>query len=213
MPANSTHTAVVRTRVEAIMGFLLDGAGIEYELREHASVTSAAAEAHVAGIPPEQVAKTVVLHDGNAYVVVAVAATDRLDLHKLRELLGATRQLRLASEAEIARDFPTLEVGAAPAVRADGPGSRGDRPLSSHARADPLFGWRSPPLGPDRPSRRRAHHHRADRRHPRGLSVRRNRRHLRTPPERIEWICLDAWRMSLKAISVYREGSKIGQPL
>jgi len=34
-----------------------------------------------------------------------------------------------------------------------------------------------------------------------------------TPPERIESIFLDAWRMGLKAISVYREGSKIGQPL
>ena len=35
-------------------------------------------------------------------------------MNKLRELLGATRQLRLASEAEIARDFPSLEVGAVP---------------------------------------------------------------------------------------------------
>ncbi|HLM86025.1 MAG TPA: YbaK/EbsC family protein [Solirubrobacteraceae bacterium] len=110
---NGTHSAVVTTGVEAIAGFL-DGVGIEYELREHAAVTSAAAEARVALVPPDQVAKTVVLHDGSAYVVVAIPATDRLDVHKLRELLGATRQLRLASEAEIARDFPTLEVGAAP---------------------------------------------------------------------------------------------------
>jgi ribonucleoside-diphosphate reductase alpha chain len=34
-----------------------------------------------------------------------------------------------------------------------------------------------------------------------------------SPPETIESIFLDAWRMGLKAISVYREGSKIGQPL
>jgi len=38
----------------------------------------------------------------------------RLDLGKLRALLGATRQLRLASEAEIARHFPSLEPGALP---------------------------------------------------------------------------------------------------
>jgi prolyl-tRNA editing enzyme YbaK/EbsC (Cys-tRNA(Pro) deacylase) len=134
MTANSTHSAVARTRVEAITGFL-DGVGIEYELREHAAVTSAAAEARVAGIPPEQVAKTVVLHDGNAYVVVAVLATDRLDLHKLRELLGATRQLRLASEAEIARDFPTLEVGAAPPFGPMVPAAEViDRSLLTHER-------------------------------------------------------------------------------
>jgi ribonucleoside-diphosphate reductase alpha chain len=32
-------------------------------------------------------------------------------------------------------------------------------------------------------------------------------------PEAIESIFLDAWRMGLKSISVYRQGSKIGQPL
>jgi Ala-tRNA(Pro) deacylase len=75
---------------------------------------SAAGEARVTEHVPDQVAKTVVLHDGSAYVIAVIPASDRLDLHKLRELLGATRQLRLASEDEIARDFPSLEVGAVP---------------------------------------------------------------------------------------------------
>ncbi|HYM54764.1 MAG TPA: YbaK/EbsC family protein [Solirubrobacteraceae bacterium] len=105
--------AIAGTRVEAIVGFL-DGAGIAYELVEHEPVMSAAAEARVAGLPPEQVAKTVVLHDGSVYVIAAIPAACRLDLGKLRDLLGATRQLRLASEDEIARDFPSLEVGAVP---------------------------------------------------------------------------------------------------
>jgi prolyl-tRNA editing enzyme YbaK/EbsC (Cys-tRNA(Pro) deacylase) len=39
---------------------------------------------------------------------------ERLDLHKLREVLGASRTLRLAGEDEIAREFPSLEVGAVP---------------------------------------------------------------------------------------------------
>lgn len=105
--------AMATTRVDAIVDFL-DGVGISYELVEHAPVMSATAEARVAHVPPDQVAKTVVLHDGRTYVITAIPASDRLDLHKLRELLGATRQLRLASEAEIARDFPALEVGAVP---------------------------------------------------------------------------------------------------
>ncbi len=113
MTDERSEGTVASTRVEAIVGFL-DGAGIPYELVEHESVMSAAAEARVAHLPPEKVAKTVVLHDGSIYVIAAVPAACRLDMNKLRDLLGATRQLRLASEAEIARDFPSLEVGAVP---------------------------------------------------------------------------------------------------
>jgi Cys-tRNA(Pro)/Cys-tRNA(Cys) deacylase len=110
---NSSPGTMTTTGVEAIIGFL-DGVGIAYELIEHPKAMSAGAEARVAHVPAEQVAKTVVLHDGSAYAIVAVAACDRLDLHKLRELLGATEQLRLANETEIGHDFPTLEVGAVP---------------------------------------------------------------------------------------------------
>jgi len=113
MTGEHSMGAMTSTRAEAIVAYL-KGEGIRYELIEHEPVTSATAEARVAQRPPDQVAKTVVLHDGSAYVVVAIPASNHLDLHKLRELLGATRQLRLASEAEIARDFPTLEIGAVP---------------------------------------------------------------------------------------------------
>jgi ribonucleoside-diphosphate reductase alpha chain len=34
-----------------------------------------------------------------------------------------------------------------------------------------------------------------------------------TTPETIESVFLDAWRMGLKSIAVYRQGSKIVQPL
>jgi Ala-tRNA(Pro) deacylase len=105
--------AIETTRVDAITGFL-QGTGTAYELIEHARTMSAAAEAHATHLSPDQVAKTIVLHDGNIYVIAAIPASDRLDLRKLRDLLGATRQLRLASEDEIARDFPLLEVGAVP---------------------------------------------------------------------------------------------------
>ena len=104
---------VANTRVEAIVEFL-EGASVTFELLEHEPVMSASAEARMADRPPEKVAKTIVLHDGSAYVIAAVSAADRLDLHKLRELLGASRQPRLASEDEIAREFPSVEVGAVP---------------------------------------------------------------------------------------------------
>lgn len=104
---------LVLTRAEAIAEFL-EGEGVSYELIEHEPTLSAAAEARTTGHPPDQVAKTVVLHDGSAYVIAAIPASERLDVHKLRTLLGASRHLRLASEDEIARDFPSLEVGAVP---------------------------------------------------------------------------------------------------
>jgi len=113
MTNGESSASPATTRSQAIIEFL-DGEGINYQLIEHEPTMSAAAEARASHHPPDQVAKTVVLHDGSAYVIAAIPASERLDLHKLRELLGATYQLRLASEDEIARDFPTLEVGAVP---------------------------------------------------------------------------------------------------
>jgi prolyl-tRNA editing enzyme YbaK/EbsC (Cys-tRNA(Pro) deacylase) len=55
-----------------------------------------------------------VLEDRGRYVLAVVPGDERLDLHKLRELLGASKTLRLASEAEMADLFPSLEVGAEP---------------------------------------------------------------------------------------------------
>ena len=101
------------THWQAIVEFL-DGEGVRYELIEHEPTMSAGAEARATHHPPDQVAKTIVLHDGNAYVIAAIPASERLDLHKLRDLLGATRRLRLAGEDEIAREFPILEAGALP---------------------------------------------------------------------------------------------------
>ncbi len=105
--------ALAPTHADAIVGFL-EGAQVRFELVAHEPSMSTTMKAHAVHMTPEQVAKTIVLHDGSAYVIVAVTGSDRLDLHKLRELLGATRELRLASEDEIAHDFPSLEVGAIP---------------------------------------------------------------------------------------------------
>ncbi len=113
MTDDAAPTGMTTTRADAIVDFL-DGAGIPYERVEHEPTMSAAAEARVADWPPDAAAKTVVLQHGSTYVIAAIPASGRLDLHKLRELLGAERQLRLATEAEIARDFPMLDVGAVP---------------------------------------------------------------------------------------------------
>ena len=122
------------TRAQAVVEYL-DGHRLDYQLIEHPPTTSAAAEALATHYPPDQVAKTVVLHDGSAYVIAAIPASERLDLHKLRELLGASRQLRLAREDEIAREFPSLEVGAVPPFGPMVPAAEViDRALIAHPR-------------------------------------------------------------------------------
>jgi Ala-tRNA(Pro) deacylase len=100
-------------RGDAIVDFL-DVARIGYDVLDHEPAMSATAEAKATGQRSDEVAKTVVLHDGSVYVIAAIPGSHRLDLHKLRETLGATRHLRLATEEEIARDFPLPKVGAIP---------------------------------------------------------------------------------------------------
>lgn len=111
--SNQESQALTSTHAEAVAAYL-EGEGVACRLIEHEPTMSAVAEARAANLSPDQVAKTVVLHDGAAYVIAAIPASDRLDLHKLRDVLGATRHLRLASEDEIARDFPSFEIGAVP---------------------------------------------------------------------------------------------------
>jgi Ala-tRNA(Pro) deacylase len=90
--------------------------GVEHEVIEHRPTPTAAADARAASVRPDQAAKTVVLQDHGAYMLAIVPASERLDLHKLREVLGASKSLRLATEDEIATHFAAFEVGATPPV-------------------------------------------------------------------------------------------------
>jgi Ala-tRNA(Pro) deacylase len=92
----------------------LEAAGVAFEVIEHPPVYSAVDEARAAGDDPPDTAKTLVLHDGERRYVVVIFAGRRLDLDRLREVLHASRHLRLATEEELARDFPGFDVGALP---------------------------------------------------------------------------------------------------
>ena len=107
------HSGLSGTGIGAVSEYLR-AEGIPHEVVEHDETLSAAAEAAATQRPPQQVAKTVVLHDRGAYMLAVIPASQRLDLHKVRELLGASGALQLATEAQMAEDFPTLEVGAVP---------------------------------------------------------------------------------------------------
>jgi Ala-tRNA(Pro) deacylase len=93
----------------------LDEAGIRYELLPHAHTETAAAEADALGLDPADVAKTLVVKTPDGYVRAVIPASQRLDLHKLRELSGGGRhKVHLASEDDLARDFSEFELGAVP---------------------------------------------------------------------------------------------------
>jgi Ala-tRNA(Pro) deacylase len=101
--------------IDAVAGFM-DEQGVDYEVVEHRTTYSAAAEARAAGVPPPDASKSVLLRDERGYRLAVIPASERLDLHKAREQFGGGKSLRLATEEEMRDDFPIFEVGALPAL-------------------------------------------------------------------------------------------------
>jgi Ala-tRNA(Pro) deacylase len=112
---------------------VLDEAGVKYELLPHAHTESAAAEARALGVQPDDVAKTLVVTVPEGYVRAVVPASERLDLHKLRESRGGSKAtVQLASEDDLGRDYPEFELGAVPPLG----GSRRDPVVVDSRLAD-----------------------------------------------------------------------------
>jgi len=102
---------------------LLDESGVDFDVLEHAHTERAVDEAAALGISPEEVAKTLVLVAPGANVRAVLAASERVDLHKVAAVLGVSgKKVRLASEDDLARSYPDFELGAVPPV-----GGREDR--------------------------------------------------------------------------------------
>ena len=99
--------------IDAVTAFL-DAEGVNHEVVEHRPTFSAAAEARASGAEPREAAKTLALRDHDQYRMAVIPATHRLDLARVRELLGCSSHLRLATEAELEEDFPMFDVGAMP---------------------------------------------------------------------------------------------------
>lgn len=121
----------------------LDGQAVDFELVKHEERFTAAAEAQASGVQPDDAAKDLILRDGDRYLLAVIPASRRLDLGKARELLEASRSLRLATEEEIGADFDRFELGAAlRAVARNSPG-RGPRPARARVCAVQLRGLRA----------------------------------------------------------------------
>ncbi|MGH3052591.1 MAG: aminoacyl-tRNA deacylase [Gaiellaceae bacterium] len=97
------------------MTSLLDEAGVDYEVLEHAHTERAADEAAALAVPPEEVAKTLVLITPEGNVRAVLPASERVDLRKVGDLMGVSgKKVGLASEDDLTRDYGEFELGAVP---------------------------------------------------------------------------------------------------
>ena len=105
----------------------LDDHGIPYEILEHKRTDRAVDEAAALGVEAHDVAKTIVLTTGDRNVRVVLPASERIDMHKLRDLLDAGKELHLLTEDALEKDYPEFELGAVPPV-----GGREDEVIVDH---------------------------------------------------------------------------------
>jgi Ala-tRNA(Pro) deacylase len=87
--------------------------GVATEELRHEPAHTAVAEAARLDLPPEEVAKVIVLDTAVGHALAVVPATERLDMGLVHRATG-DNHAELASEDELARDYPDYELGAFP---------------------------------------------------------------------------------------------------
>lgn len=92
----------------------LDDSGVAYDTVDHPRTATSSQSAEAAHVPGDNIAKSVVIHHDDGYVVAVVPASHRVDLAALQESLDS--RIGLASEREICFLFDDCDVGAAPPI-------------------------------------------------------------------------------------------------
>jgi Ala-tRNA(Pro) deacylase len=103
-----------------------------YELIPHTHTERAGDEAAALGLDAADVAKTIVLTSERGYIRAVVPASERLDVRKIRELVGGGKRARLTTEAELVAAYPMFELGAVPPFG----GPEGDRVIVDQRLAE-----------------------------------------------------------------------------
>ncbi len=85
--------------------------GVPFQVQRHTRVFTAQEVAATEHIPGKQLAKVVMAVADGKPVILALAASYRVDWTKAAAVLGVT-EVRLAEEQEFAATFPDCEVGA-----------------------------------------------------------------------------------------------------
>ncbi|HZO53475.1 MAG TPA: YbaK/EbsC family protein [Bryobacteraceae bacterium] len=91
----------------------LDSRHVDYSVSTHRPAYTAIETARSDHTPERQMAKTVVFMADGAYGMALLPANMRMDARSLGEALGSS-DFRLATESELLKLFPDVEVGAMP---------------------------------------------------------------------------------------------------
>lgn len=92
----------------------LNRKGVNYELLNHPHSRCSLESARLARIPPEQVAKGVLTHDGENYLLCVIPSNHRLSISWLNKCMNG--KFKLVSEHRLGEFFNDCEVGAIPAL-------------------------------------------------------------------------------------------------
>jgi Ala-tRNA(Pro) deacylase len=98
--------------IAATVQTCLSQAGVQYDIIEHTRTSNSTHTAEAAHVPGERLAKSVLLEDGERYLMAVVPATHSVDIGALYRRFG--REIGLAPEEDVARLFADCEPGAVP---------------------------------------------------------------------------------------------------
>jgi len=102
----------ISTRVSSY----LDSRDIRYEVVKHGHSNSSISTALAAHVPPETIAKAVVLEDNEGHQTMALLpAHYKISLHTLREQLNVL-DLKIVNEDQVYKMFNDCDPGAVPAI-------------------------------------------------------------------------------------------------
>lgn len=96
------------------LGAFLDAHHLDYEMVGHDPTLSAQETAAAAHLPGDKVVKSVLLKDGDGYLLAVLSSTRRVHLGRLHRMLE--RPVGLATESEAAEVFRDCDPGAIPAA-------------------------------------------------------------------------------------------------
>jgi Ala-tRNA(Pro) deacylase len=91
----------------------LKAQGVRYEVRSHRPAFTAQEVAAAEHVPGQDVAKVVIVCDGDERLMAVLPAPHHVDLQRLARATGRAK-LRLAKESEFAGEFPGCDPGAMP---------------------------------------------------------------------------------------------------
>lgn len=86
--------------------------GIAYDILPHRHTDTSVNSANSAHIPPDRLAKSVILEDENGYVMAVIPANRHVRIGRLNRVLN--RRMGLATEAELSPLFNDCDPGAVP---------------------------------------------------------------------------------------------------